>query len=111
MPCVADADHGLAARCLDAGPVSCFLLLDIQELRGTAGRGLGDELSARQEDQARVLGGGIRGGGVSDDGIKRRLQAGVLNVQRPAGMSTAPKVWTMMFLMSSASVALIWAAS
>lgn len=111
MPGVADADHGLGASCLDAAPLSCVLLPDIQELRGTAGRGLGNELPASHEDQARVLGGGIRGGGVSNDGVERRLQAGVLNVQRPGEYLDGPEGLDDDVLDVSASVALILAAS
>ena len=46
------------------------------------GRGLGDELSASQQDQPCVLGSRVGGGRVGGDGIERRLQAGVLDVQR-----------------------------
>jgi hypothetical protein len=67
---------------LNAGAASCFLLFYIQDLRRPPGRGLGNELSAYQEDEPCVLSSRVSGGRVGGDGIERRLQAGVFDVRR-----------------------------
>jgi hypothetical protein len=82
MPQVVHADRGLFTCRLDAGAASCFLLFYVQDLRRPPGRGLEAELSAYQEAEPCVLGRRVGSGRLGGDGIERRLQAGVFDVQR-----------------------------